>query len=173
MAGQPLSLILQLDYTDGLCAPFALAARDLLGGEIQLLYATDPRHLSQQDWPIGMPLCLHAYLALADGRVVDAEGARSAEDMRRSFGVRRGWSYQVVPDPEVVELRREFRRTTSTSHVDAARQMLVAHAWDEGAPPATGELTRRFSEAREAQRERNRSKVEVAAISEIWNSISP
>lgn len=162
MSGHPLPLISQLDYTDGLCAPFALAARDLLGGEIHLLYATDPRHLRQHDWPPGMPLCLHAFLALEDGTVVDAEGLRDPEEMRRSFGVRRGWSYEVFRDPQGERLAREFSRSLSGAQVDAARSILVAHGWERGAPRATGELAARFKEARLLQRARLQQREDAA-----------
>jgi len=154
MTGRHLSLLSQLDYTDGLCAPFALAARDLLGGEIRLLHATDPRQLRQHDWPAGMLLCLHAFLQLEDGSVVDAEGRRDFEEMRRSFGIRRGWSFQVEGDPDGSRIAREFSRSLTEDKLDAARSIMLEHGWEKGAPAANGELAARFKEARLMQRER-------------------
>lgn len=162
MAGKPLPLILQLDYTDGLCAPFARAARDLLGGEIQLLFATDPRQLRQHDYPPGMALCLHAFLALADGSVVDAEGVRDPQEMRHAFGIRRGWSFQVLGDPDGSRLAREFPRSLTTNHIDTARSILIEHGWETGVPAATGELSARFKEARRQQRARLEQKENAA-----------
>lgn len=162
MAGRPLPLVDQLDYTDGLCAPFALAARDLLGGRIELLYAADPRQFRMQDWPFSMPLCLHAYLAFPEGLVIDAEGCRPAEEMRRSFGIRKGWSFRVEIDEDGTLLQKEFRRTISEIHINAARQQLEACGWEHGVPEATGELTRRFKEARAKQRRRAEDRRKIA-----------
>lgn len=154
MTGQPLPLVSQLDYTDGLCAPFALAARDITGGRIELLYAADPRQLRLQDWPIGVPLCLHAYVALPSGEVVDAEGRRSAEEMRKSFGIRRGWSYRIAVDEGASLLAQEFRRTATEDHVATARRLLLDLGWDGGVPEATGQLACRFKETRLQQKQR-------------------
>lgn len=152
---QALPLFAQLDYTDGLCAPFAVAASRLLGTTLAVLHCADPRQFRAHDWPEDVPLQLHVFTVDADGAAIDAEGRRPMDDLLRSFGVRRGYKFRLeTPVPET-DLASMFSSAGDEKLIDEARLFMVAHGWRRGhVPPATGDLARNWALARAQQRER-------------------
>ncbi len=154
MTGSPLTLLEQIDHTDGLCGPFAVAAQALIGGSIRLLYCADPRQFRAHGWPASVPLCLHAFVDLGDGTVVDAEGRRPLSEMLRAFGVKPSYRYRIADDPDGSLVRSEFPLACKPDRVHKVTEMLDHHGWAAGVPMATGELARRWKEARALQRRR-------------------
>ncbi|MCE6957887.1 hypothetical protein LAZ40_02290, partial [Cereibacter sphaeroides] len=131
MTGRPLSLLDQIDHTDGLCGPFALAAQALLGGELRILWCADRRQFAQHDWPPSEPLALHVYMVDGDGTAVDAEGRRSEADLREAFGVAPGYRYRIeIASP--ARVGEVFRAALDTALVDEAAQLIREAGWDEG-----------------------------------------
>ena len=115
----------QLRYTSGDCAPFALAARSVFGGRIALLWASDQRTFEVHDWPPAVPLCLHAYLRMDDGRVLDAEGLREESGMLRGFGLVAEHEREITCSDGPDDLLKEFP-SAPESVIDAART--IRHA---------------------------------------------
>lgn len=146
-----LPLLDQMDFTSGLCSAFAIAAHRLLpGSRLQVLISEDPRHLKTHDWPVDMPMTVHAFVALPDGRVLDAEGARPLAELAASFGVRKTYRQRVetlTPDTLAVELPYHEEWV-----LDALATMR-RHGWGPGVelPAGTGELTRRWKATRKEE----------------------
>ena len=151
MTGRALPLVSQLDYTDGLCAPFALAAQSLVGGKLALLFSDAPALLRRHDHPAGTEMELHAFVLLDDGWALDAEGRRPVAEMAKSFGVKAGDTYRVETDVEPARLRRGFQPGISEMHAATATRMMQEHGWEQDLPRATGELARKFRLARQMQ----------------------
>lgn len=148
MDAQPLTPAEHYAYTNGACQVFVAAAQRVLGGEPTLLIATDPRQLEQHGWPSTLPLELHIYLTLGDGRVVDAEGVRTQAELSRAFGVRRGYTHEVKVGVPV-----EALGASHPALVEALVERLTGLGWSASQVPAaanTLEGKRAFRQASEA-----------------------
>lgn len=132
----------QYAFTTGLCHHFAKAAQGYVGGTATILLATDPRQLDEHDWPHDEPLHLHVFLTLADGRVVDGEGQRSLDDLLTGFGVRSGFSYQLISDPTWELTQRDFG-TLDNPWTTCIEERLKAVAWTDQQIPASSHALKR------------------------------
>lgn len=152
MPPRPLSPAEQYGFTNGWCNLFAWVAQPLVGGVPTVLVVTDPRQLREHDWPPDMPLALHVFLTLPDGSVVDAEGRRSLEDLKHSFGVRRGYRHTLVSDPNwertVVEFGDLARAPVVQHHL---RERLLELDWKVTEVPEAQGLLQLKPAYREAQ----------------------
>lgn len=117
-----LPLADQLLYTSGACASFALAARDAFGGELRMLWAADERQFRAHEWPPDVPLCLHVFLEMPDGRVLDAEGMRDPKSLLRAFGVKRGYAFRLDETVTPDDVAAQFPQTPDTV-LNAARAL--------------------------------------------------
>ena len=141
----------QYGCTTGLCHEFALAARQVVGGVLTLLVATDPRLLVKHDHPLDMPMDVHVFLTLPDGTVVDAEGQRSVTELLRGFGVESGYTHHLVPDPDGSQCQSSFG-TASTRWTQALQSRIEDLGWGEEVPQAAQALLKKkdFKAARMA-----------------------
>lgn len=153
-SAQPLPLLDQMDFTSGLCSAFAIAAQRLIPeARLQVLISEDPRHLKTHDWPISKPMTVHAFVALPDGRVLDAEGARTLVALAASFGVRKTYRQRVqTMTPEELQAELPYREEWVLDALATMRR----HGWASSTalPEGTGELTRRWKATRKEQTER-------------------
>ena len=144
----PLTRAEQYGYTNGGCAIFVAAAHRVVGGTPTVLRTTDPRHLEAHGWPQDEPLDLHIFLTLPDGSVVDAEGRRTLAQLKRDFGVRAGYTHEVLDNVPLSALG-----TPGPALVGALEQRLRELGWTAaGVPEADRGLNRRgvFAQAADA-----------------------
>lgn len=150
-SARPLPLLDQMDFTSGLCSAFAIAAHRLIPeARLQVLISEDPRHLKTHDWPASMPMTVHAFVVLPDGRVLDAEGARTLVDLAASFGVRKTYRQRVqTMTPEELHAELPYREEWVLDALATMRR----HGWSPTAalPEGTGELTRCWKATRKEQ----------------------
>lgn len=102
-----------------------------------MLASTDARHLEIHDCPGDLPLELHVYLILEDGRVLDAEGVRTQQQMLRSFGIRRGWTHEIHQDVGLHCMGKPRQDL-----VDALAMRLEDPGWSPGKAPEAGKARR-------------------------------
>lgn len=151
MSAQPFSLAEQYAFTTGLCHVFAAAAHAQLGGQPTVLIATDPRQLAEHDYPADEPLPLHVFLTLPDGSVVDGEGRRSLDELLQGFGVRRGYTHELHPDPKFQWTKQHFG-PLDKAWTAVVGEHLKEHGWTgDTVPQAVGALepVAAFRKARE------------------------
>lgn len=136
MTANPLTLPEQYVYTSGACQIFIAAAQRVVGGVPTVIVATDERQLEAHGYPTDEPLDLHIALKMDDGTFVDAEGRRSLDALLDAFGVEEDYSYDIKDDAALDALGKPKRPEL----VDALEKRLRELGWEEGAPPASGDL---------------------------------